>query len=415
MVNQNQAVCTLPMDSRKHIPALDGVRGIAILMVMSHHFAIVSNHTPLQRLVGGCLEFGWAGVDLFFVLSGFLITGILLDSKNGEQYFRNFYIRRCLRIFPLYYVFVLTTFVALPCVDGELAHLLSHTEGGIGWYLAYLSNFRISQAGRFGFGMLNVTWSLAIEEQFYLVWPIVVYALNRRALMTLCVALVLGAPAIRLMLVAQSASWVTVYVMPYCRVDPLACGALVALLTRTTVSVSLLSRFARLGILLGAASLAVTLIMNPGRHPAVSNWMLTLGFSGLAWLFASALLLLLLSSQTASANRLCSSRTLVYLGNFSYGLYLVHVPVRNTLIHVVPQFAATGSLTSQLAFGVAALVVSCVIALVLRVVIERPCLKLKAHFYSVHVSSSPADGCDDPVKEVSVSSLTSPGSARGAN
>ncbi|NQV27245.1 MAG: acyltransferase, partial [Rhodopirellula sp.] len=214
--------------SREHIPALDGVRGIAILMVMSHHFTIIGSANPVEKAVSGVLQLGWAGVDLFFVLSGYLITGILLDSKRSPHYYRNFYARRVLRIFPLYYAVVLLTFLVLPRLDGSLAQILSNTEGSIGWYITYLSNFAMSRGNHFGYGMLNVTWSLAIEEQFYLVWPLFVCVMRPQTLLRLCLSLIVGAPLLRLSLVLQSASWVTVYTMPFCRIDALAFGALVA-------------------------------------------------------------------------------------------------------------------------------------------------------------------------------------------
>jgi len=163
---------------RGWIPALDGIRGLAILMVMLFHYGGNLERTnPIGRLVGGLFSFGWSGVDLFFVLSGFLITGILLDSRNAENYFSSFYARRVLRIFPAYYVSLALLLLILPMLDPPLRLSLPSDQ----WmYVFYAQNW----VGIFdypGRGLLTPYWSLAVEEQFYLVWPLVVARVCRRA------------------------------------------------------------------------------------------------------------------------------------------------------------------------------------------------------------------------------------------
>jgi len=102
--------------SSRHVPALDGIRGLAILLVLFFHFSVVGGHSASIRFIQKTWGFGWSGVDLFFVLSGFLITGILLDAKNRSHYFRNFYARRTVRIFPLYFAFLAVFMVLMPMV-----------------------------------------------------------------------------------------------------------------------------------------------------------------------------------------------------------------------------------------------------------------------------------------------------------
>ena len=149
---------------RKHIPQLDGMRGLAVLLVLLAHSAIAFTRVPAMRWIEG---YGNLGVQLFFVLSGFLITRILLDTKDTPHFFRNFFVRRALRIYPLYYA--LLGFV----VFSGLVH-----QHGVRWwpYILYLSNI-IYGAGREP-SPLGPVWSLAVEEQFYLVWPFVVSVLR---------------------------------------------------------------------------------------------------------------------------------------------------------------------------------------------------------------------------------------------
>ena len=148
---------------RSHIPALDGLRGIAVLTVMWLHFVFLVPRTGGERLFWNLSETGWIGVDLFFVLSGFLITGILYDAKGGPHYFRNFYMRRSLRIFPLYYAFLILIFAVMPLLRASGA---DHVGKQL-WMWTYLSNVLFARVGWEGMPAHTThLWSLAIEEQF---------------------------------------------------------------------------------------------------------------------------------------------------------------------------------------------------------------------------------------------------------
>src|SRR5262245_10664845 len=160
-----------------HIPALDGIRGIAILLVLLFHFGQYGHGLPypavfVDKLFHRICQIGWVGVDLFFVLSGFLITGILYDSKGRNHYFRNFYVRRCLRILPLYYFSLILFLIVLPKLFPLHTGFRSLRQDSF-WYWTYLSNVRVAYRGWDSFGVLDHFWSLAVEEQFYLLWPIV--------------------------------------------------------------------------------------------------------------------------------------------------------------------------------------------------------------------------------------------------
>ena len=217
-----------------HLPALDGIRGLAILMVMVYHLTLLPGDAGVDRIWAAVAAFGWAGVDLFFVLSGFLITGILWEARGGPPgaYFRNFYARRTLRIFPLYYAVMVLLLVVLP----RLPHPQAARYGAVGgeqvWYWTYLSNFAIGLRHEWNLGSLDVSWSLAIEEQFYLVWPAVVLLLGRRALMGFCAAVVAAAVLCRTALTLSGGHPIAISVLTPCRMDALAVGAFLALAVR---------------------------------------------------------------------------------------------------------------------------------------------------------------------------------------
>src|SRR6266849_4754306 len=182
-----------PRPPLSRVVELDGIRGIAILLVLALHFGLpVCPPGILHDILG----MGWAGVDLFFVLSGFLITGILLDSKGKPDYFRRFYLRRVFRILPIYYAYLIVFFHVVPVIahaTGRLA-TFEYGRGDEVWYWIYLSNWRhaVNQNPH-----LRHFWSLSIEEQFYIVWPLVVYLMPARILKYVCVAIAISSTLLR--------------------------------------------------------------------------------------------------------------------------------------------------------------------------------------------------------------------------
>ena len=152
---------------QRRIPQLDAVRGLAILVVMMHNISLKYPLLHSQQLFNN----GWMGVDLFFVLSGFLITGILVDTNRSDSYFKNFYVRRCLRIWPLYYSLLFFMFVIVRFLSRSQFQIVLQTSSPWWAFPLYLQNFLLPISTNAA-GPLGVTWSLAIEEQFYLIWPL---------------------------------------------------------------------------------------------------------------------------------------------------------------------------------------------------------------------------------------------------
>ena len=181
-------------------PVLDGIRGLAIFAVLWHHLVTFSGLEPAVRLdyhLWRTGSWGWVGVDLFFVLSGFLITGILYDSRSSGRYYFNFFGRRALRILPLYYGVLAVAFLVVPAfLAPRSAEALTRDQA---WYWLYLINVKFAFDGWPEPAYLGHFWSLAIEEQFYLIWPLVVRMLSRRRLLLVCMVCFLAALGLRVL------------------------------------------------------------------------------------------------------------------------------------------------------------------------------------------------------------------------
>lgn len=363
--------------STKHerIPPLDGVRGVAILLVLLGHTAesLVGEFglsNPLLRM--GLL--GWAGVDLFFVLSGFLITGILCDAKEKPHYFKNFYARRTLRIFPLYYgvlllVLILSLIIPTLSISGE---------GHPGWIWAYLTNFMIGINGAGSFGMLDHFWSLAVEEHFYLVWPALVLLLNRRTLMFVAAAALVVALLLRVSVTdMETGMSMSGYMFTPMRMDALAAGSLIALAARGPAGIGGLVKFA---VVVGPLAFATFALLVLWRHtPEYSDPFIgTIGLSLLWAAFGSALVL---SLTWAPLSRLMSGGFLRWFGKYSYGLYVWHPIVIIPLMHTDWARSLRGdSVLLGCLMMAFALALSIGIALVSWNVLEKQFLKLKVKF-----------------------------------
>ena len=374
------------------MPSLDGLRGLAILLVLLYHYGSALNQDSFaEHAVKQVVAVGWTGVDLFFVLSGFLITGILLDSRDSDNFFSSFYLRRILRIFPLYYFSCLFLFFVLPILNPAAP---ASSAGERTWYLTYLQNWtNVLVAGRLR-GLAGHFWSQGIEEQFYIIWPWIVYRCKPQRLLKICAGGAVASLSLRLMLLAGHFNPVVVYRNTFTRMDALLIGALCACLLRDQVWVKRLRQHVDW---MWAAPLVTLAFLRLAIHPfgTQSRGVLAFGLSAIAISYAALLVTIVLTLDKRSIlQRLFSSRFMRLLGKYSYGAYIwqmiVRVGLNNLeirLIHkVFPAF-----LNIPLLIG-ATLMVS----MVSYTVLERPFLLLKRYFKprvaadAVDVRSAPA-------------------------
>jgi peptidoglycan/LPS O-acetylase OafA/YrhL len=332
--------------TRNHVAQIDGLRGIAILLVVVYHYAM--SHRSFDdrhpALLLQMSQVGWMGVDLFFVLSGFLITGILLETKNQPHYFRNFLVRRFLRIWPLYYLTLLLFMVVLPLVLGKVPDELRGMHDNQIWFWLYGANWLFASQGGFEGTSGGYFWSLAVEEQFYLVWPLVVYWLSPRRLGQVCVGMLVMSLVLRLAALAYGMSGSAVYVMTFTHLDSLAVGTAIAVAIRSPGIGERLARYAIPTIVVAVVAISIARFQD-GDFLYGSRGMAAWGLSAVALFFGGCVLLTLRTQTPGNAvASVLSSGFLVATGRYSYALYLVHVPVLRVVEKVTlgPGQAVTG-------------------------------------------------------------------------
>jgi peptidoglycan/LPS O-acetylase OafA/YrhL len=308
----------------RHVPALDGTRGIAIILVMAFHLW----RAPVTAL-------GWSGVDLFFVLSGYLITGILWDSRLEPDRARSFYIRRALRILPLYYGVLIAVFVVRP-VFGWAHRLddlaLAHEQV---WYWTYLCDWRIALNHPPAFTFLTHFWTLSIEEQFYLVWPLIIWRCARRTSLAIAGAVAVGALLLRIAVVVATATPEAAYALFPCRLDALAVGAILALGIRGPDGVRAMRRWVIPAALSGATVVCALVLFRPSVRFADPG-MMTIGYTAIDWMFAGLVL-----TAATTRSRFLESAPLRAAGRYSYGLYVYHPIVMWWIVRHVPILEAS--------------------------------------------------------------------------
>lgn len=353
------------------ISELDGLRGIAILLVLGFHF--IPTKGPLYPLAF-IFQIGWTGVDLFFVLSGYLITGILLDTAGRPAYYRNFIARRILRIFPLYFA-SLAIYCIVTYSPGPIHWKAFLSEGGW-WYVAYLGNFQVALQNAWpALYLLTPLWSLQVEEQFYLSFPFVVSGVKRQTLGVILFASVVAALLLRIVLaLAIPRNMFGTYALMPCRMDALALGGLIAITRREAPQRLKHPAVAWITAASAGVFLAICVLVNSSPWSAL---MRTVGYTALDLAFAG-LLVILIAQPRPLLVAICRTKPLVWLGTISYGLYLLHVPAailaRRWVAHLV-KLSPGGS--AEFLVSVAAAVCAAWISWSL---FESQILKLKSRF-----------------------------------
>lgn len=314
-----------------HVPALDGVRGLAVIIVIIHNAGWLGGDSSrfVLKLWAALTASGWIGVQLFFALSGFLITGILLDSLGRHGYFRSFYLRRTLRIFPLYYAFViLMVFVAAPLAwDPEWTSRVRANQ----WpYWLYLSNW--AQAFGISIPGMSHLWSLAVEEQFYLLWPVLAWWLGRRRLAGLSVAMILTGPFIRYALRAEGLPQETAYLLTIARWDALAVGALLAAMMRDATGRAQVAAWKGRITAVSVVALVALVVRQHGFH-AEDMPVQVIGQSLIGILSASLIAYAVHEGPAGltALQRALSANWLRTAGKYSYAMYIFHFPIHHAL------------------------------------------------------------------------------------
>jgi len=362
---------------RPVMPELDSLRGVAILLVIFFHGfywpGAMSHLTGLPRLFVGATLGGWIGVYLFFVLSGFLITGILLDSKARPDYYRRFYIRRALRILPAFYLVLL-----LLCVLPRTGWL----EGRhVGWPFIALSFFYLANmASLVGIpSQYTVLWSLAVEEHFYLLWPTAVRKFSRRTLRWCALGLCILCPALRALAYGLGYNFGAGYT--WLVADSLAMGSLLAVLSRGTLAErGRMGRFSGASFAVAIGMLAILAPLGIWQGSTFTGGVFRLTAINLACTGILGFVLFLGTSRWRSIVR---RPVLQFFGEISYGLYLIHMLATDFLDHWMIRFfpGMYAALPSHFGFMVLRFVVYTCFAVGLAVLsrryFEEPFLKLK--------------------------------------
>ncbi len=370
---------------RGHILALDGLRGIAILLVVACHFVSNLGITadgwawPLVAFAHA----GWTGVDLFFVLSGFLITGILVDARGSNSYFKAFYARRALRILPAYYGFLIAIFIVLPLLHvtvGDNAMLARQHQG---WYWLHLTNIMMALGETPGHGPYPNTlfWSLAVEEQFYFIWPAIVALCPPNTLRKVCIGGVMLCIVLRIAGGIAGVSGLTLSVLPITRGDTLFVGGLLAIEYRRGG----LDRYVTLAKALAPVALIVLVALTAvyGRLDYMDPGTAMFGSIAIMVIGGSALVIAT-SPRESRSTRWLRSGFLRFFGRYSYAIYIVHTAVLAGLNHYRP-FAYLSTiggyaLPVQTVWALAYVALSTGIAMLSWHLVEKHFLRLKKFF-----------------------------------
>ncbi|MBL7768554.1 MAG: acyltransferase [Flavipsychrobacter sp.] len=322
----------------KHYKELDGIRAIAALMVMFFHFFIdIQSDNWLLLAIQKISIVGQTGVSLFFVLSGFLISRILLNTKNDDSYFVNFYVRRSLRIFPLYFFFLVLFYFILPPLENKAIPPFSQQV----YFWTYLQNLALTF--NWNFAGPGHFWSLAVEEHFYLFWPFVIYFLNQHQIKRAVLIMIILACITRFVLLQNN---LEVFYFTFSRMDELSVGALLAILERE-------------GKLIAANAYKLLISFIAVFIPTVIIWIVSSGmaidaiqiikFVLLSFAFFSIIGFVISVKENHWLKNALKNIFLSYTGKISYGLYVYHpvcfyfiqtyFPIDSILVSMLVSFA----------------------------------------------------------------------------
>lgn len=392
---------------KSYHPALDGFRGLALIMViMTHSTAYPAGggfpeYTIFHGIWSNIQSFLWFGLEMFFVLSGFLVTGILINTRNHAHYYKNYYFRRILRVFPLYWVMLILGLVIVPNLPyiQDLPYLYYNDKGHPTWkdamfYIFFMANFKEYQHHTI---MLFVTWSLSIEEHYYMVWPHVVKFLKKANVLRVCFWLIVTGLCFRIYFVSVTDNPMVPYMWTMCRWDALAMGSALGMIWHSPGGAEKIDYVVRkyfpllTGILIGYV-LIMRFGIYSGENYKVEYLQLTpigqtIGFSIVDSWCCLLMAYIHLQKSGTLVQRFFETKILTGAGKYSYAVYLVHIPVLESVKYFFFRpygyFQAGGKnfgVWEQLLFFALVWLFSMILAIGSWKFIEGPALSLKKYF-----------------------------------
>ncbi|HEY5967192.1 MAG TPA: acyltransferase [Chitinophagaceae bacterium] len=355
----------------KHYPALDGLRGIAIILVLLYH-----NFNFIEYF-----NYGWLGVDLFFVLSGFLITNILLNSLTSEKYFRNFYTRRVLRIFPLYYFSLILFLFIIPAINPSLLEMSYYKEHQV-WFWTYLQNWPLIIKSDESGVALNHYWSLAMEEQYYLLWPLIILLLkNPKRILIFCIFLLVIVIAARFYIWENNEHFPSYErAFLFTRLDGILIGSMLAAIYK--INIRLLRKYFTVFLVTLTAVNYLFYLYKENQSPDFPVWAIG-GFTTFSFVFALGVYEAVMK-ENKFINLVFTNPVLMFLGKYSYGIYIFHWPIT---IMMTPYFGdimrsliKEPGVWRQMGIAILCTVTAVVISVISYHFFEKHFLKFKKYF-----------------------------------
>ena len=347
------------------------MRGIAIILVILYH-----NFNFIQYF-----NYGWLGVDLFFVLSGFLITNILLNSLTSENYFKNFYARRVLRIFPLYYFSLLLFLFIIPAINPSLLEMSYYKEHQV-WFWTYLQNWPLIIKSDESGVALNHYWSLAIEEQYYLLWPLIILLIKKpKRIFILCVLLLIVVIAARFYIWENKESYPAYQrAFLFTRIDGILIGSMLAAIYM--INIHLLRKYFTFFLLALTAINYLFYLYKKNQSPDFPVWAIA-GFTTFSLIFAIVVYEAVLKENRV-VNYTLTNPVLRFLGKYSYGIYIFHWPifllVRPYADKLVAEFSSLNDHFAMLLSSLFATLAGLLVSVASYHLFEKHFLKLKKYF-----------------------------------
>ncbi len=356
--------------------ALDGLRGIAIIAVFLCHSSILGPNQTESTIANKLLavfDFGWSGVDLFFVLSGFLITDIILSTRKSQGWMKSFFIKRAFRILPIYFLFLFLLLILSYTIMSERSDFAFVREHQPYFWLMgqnVLSLINMNwPPSLFYTGHL---WTLAVEWQFYMIWPFVAGRFSNKTLSTICVLVILTAVTSRIICWQLDVHISVIYTNTIARMDSIAMGALVALLLRSNIEKSTLQKLSKAFVFIGIVFVLGTFYFY-GRASYYIPVMYTIGYTLLASCFAGLVFKAVVTTERTRYRAILSNQVLITIGKYSYAMYIIHLPLMGYFGNFEIGFAGS-EFYGQLVFMPTMFIATFLIAMVSWKIIEGPAL-----------------------------------------